>query len=123
VLTQTAAGAIVTAGAGDPSLTRFLDRGPAAADRPAVVEHPAAPPEPRAAAGRPGPGEGPATALTVRETEVLTMVALGLGDREIARRLVLSPKTVEKHVGSAIRKTGSASRTGAAVHGRELGWI
>ena len=34
------------------------------------------------------------------------MVALGLSDREIARRLVLSPKTVEKHVGSAIRKTG-----------------
>jgi DNA-binding NarL/FixJ family response regulator len=81
-----------------------------------------------------GPGDGDpvsdhhggiraTSSLTARETQVLAMVALGLGDREIARRLVLSPKTVEKHVGSAIRKTGSASRTGAAVHGRELGWI
>jgi DNA-binding CsgD family transcriptional regulator len=145
VLTQTAAGAIVTAGAGDPSLTRFLDHGRdpvepltapsasegrgttspvartvdrlAAADGLAPVDRPPA-------AGGPGPGpwRGP-TPLTARETEVLAMVALGLGDREIARRLVLSPKTVEKHVGSAIRKTGSASRTGAAVHGREHGWI
>ncbi|WNB86575.1 LuxR C-terminal-related transcriptional regulator [Cellulomonas sp. ATA003] len=61
--------------------------------------------------------------LTARETEVLALVASGLADREIARRLVVSPKTVEKHVGAAIRKTGTRSRTGAAVHALERGWI
>ncbi|WP_298460972.1 GAF domain-containing protein [uncultured Cellulomonas sp.] len=126
VLTQTAAGAIITAGAGDPALTRLLRasrRGePAPAAAPgggASGTHAAARVHPPV---RPAPPATP-TPLTGRESEVLTLVALGLGDREIARRLVLSPKTVEKHVGSAIRKTGSASRTGAAVRGREHGWI
>lgn len=86
-------------------------------ERPAEhpAPHPAAPAAPITAL-TPSP-------LTARETEVLTLAARGLADREIARRLVVSPKTVEKHVGAAIRKTGTRSRTGAAVHALERGWI
>lgn len=143
ILTQTAAGAIVTAGAGDPALARLLGgrvgRAPVAvtptlgdAGRPPAVLHAAAPAAaavttasalPVGITDDVGRTAGAPSPLTTRETEVLALVALGLGDREIARRLVLSPKTVEKHVGSAIRKTGSTSRTGAAVLGLERGWI
>ena len=147
VLTQTAAGAIVTAGVGDPSLARLLDRSGDAPGRSVQrpLEDDGVPPLAPSGADRLGSGAridaavergtgdthradhgggpGRPSPLTARETEVMALVARGLGDREIARRLVLSPKTVEKHVGSAIRKTGSASRTGAAVLGLERGWI
>lgn len=61
--------------------------------------------------------------LTSREAEVLALVARGWGDREIARALAVSPRTVEKHVGAALRKTGTTSRTGAAMRGVERGWL
>jgi len=38
-------------------------------------------------------------------------VARGLTDRQIARALAISAKTVEKHVGSLLRKTGTRNRT------------
>jgi DNA-binding NarL/FixJ family response regulator len=43
---------------------------------------------------------------------VLRLVAGGLANKEIAARLHLSPRTVEKHVESLLRKTGARSRTG-----------
>jgi DNA-binding NarL/FixJ family response regulator len=43
---------------------------------------------------------------------VLRLVADGLPNKEIAARLRLSPRTVEKHVESLLRKTGARSRTG-----------
>lgn len=49
--------------------------------------------------------------ITPREADVLTLVAEGCSNREIADRLVLSPRTVEKHVESLLRKTGTHSRT------------
>ena len=59
---------------------------------------------------RPGDGElpGPLRALgvTEREADVLRLVAQGLGNREIAERMFLSPRTVEKHVASLLAKTG-----------------
>ncbi|MEV4706108.1 LuxR C-terminal-related transcriptional regulator [Actinoplanes sp. NPDC049316] len=61
--------------------------------------------------------------LSPRETEVLTLLAQGRTDREVAAVLFLSPKTVEKHVGSALRKTQTTSRTGAVVRALEHGWI
>jgi DNA-binding CsgD family transcriptional regulator len=61
--------------------------------------------------------------LTPRENQVLRLLADGLSDREIATRLVISPKTVEKHVGAVLRKTGTASRTAAVVHGLDQGWL
>ena len=49
--------------------------------------------------------------LTGREQQVGDLVVRGLADKQIAARLGISAKTVEKHVGSMLRKTGSANRT------------
>ena len=65
----------------------------------------------------------PRPPLTPRETEVLRLLADGLSDREIAGRLVISRKTVEKHVGAVLRKTGTAGRTAAVVRAMERGWL
>ena len=43
---------------------------------------------------------------------MLRLVADGLANKQIATRLRLSPRTVEKHVESLLRKTGARSRTG-----------
>jgi DNA-binding CsgD family transcriptional regulator len=61
--------------------------------------------------------------LTPRENQVLRLLADGLSDREVATRLGISPKTVEKHVGAVLRKTGTASRTAAVVHALDHGWL
>jgi DNA-binding CsgD family transcriptional regulator len=59
---------------------------------------------------RPGGGELPgqlrALGVTEREADVLRLLAQGLGNREIAERMFLSPRTVEKHVASLLAKTG-----------------
>jgi DNA-binding CsgD family transcriptional regulator len=49
--------------------------------------------------------------ITPREAEILGLVAVGLANKEIAARLCLSHRTVEKHVESLLRKTGATSRT------------
>ena len=49
--------------------------------------------------------------VTVREHEILRLVAQRLSNREIATRLHLSPRTVEKHVASLLAKTGQPDRT------------
>jgi DNA-binding CsgD family transcriptional regulator len=49
--------------------------------------------------------------VTAREADVLRLVAEGLANKEIANRLYLSPRTIEKHVESLLRKTGARSRT------------
>jgi DNA-binding NarL/FixJ family response regulator len=53
--------------------------------------------------------------LTPRESEVLTLVARGLTDREIAAALVSSVKTASVHVSHILRKLGAANRTEAAA--------
>jgi len=52
------------------------------------------------------PGRLRALGVTEREADVLRLVAQGLGNREIAERMFLSPRTVEKHVASLLAKTG-----------------
>ncbi|MHA7276015.1 LuxR C-terminal-related transcriptional regulator [Arthrobacter sp. Hz1] len=49
--------------------------------------------------------------FTVRERQVRDMVLKGMADKQIARELQISAKTVEKHVGSLLRKTGASNRT------------
>jgi signal transduction histidine kinase/DNA-binding NarL/FixJ family response regulator len=61
-------------------------------------------------------------ALTEREREVRALMEQGIPDKLIAERLVLSVKTVEKHAGAVLRKTGARNRTElAALAGRGRG--
>ena len=53
--------------------------------------------------------------LSAREAQVLRLVASGLGNREIATRLFLSPNTVANHIRAILAKTESANRTEAAA--------
>lgn len=61
--------------------------------------------------------------LTVREREVLRLIARGLSNRLIARELVLSEKTVKAHVSAVLGKLGVADRTQAALHAVREGMI
>jgi DNA-binding NarL/FixJ family response regulator len=53
--------------------------------------------------------------LTERETEVLTAVREGLSNKQIARRLAISEKTVKSHLGRIFQRLGVTDRTQAAV--------
>ena len=59
-------------------------------------------------------GTGPA-GLTDREVEVLGLLALGLTTRQVAQRLVISPKTADHHVQHIYTKIGVSTRGGAAL--------
>ncbi|MGN2637789.1 response regulator [Nocardia takedensis] len=54
-------------------------------------------------------------ALTTREREVLTLMALGHSNGEISDRLFISPATTRTHVAHIVTKTGSRDRTQAVV--------
>ena len=64
-----------------------------------------------------------AEALTPRESEVLQMLAGGLGNKEIAAKLAISEHTVKFHVASILGKLGAASRTEAVSLGIRRGLI
>jgi DNA-binding NarL/FixJ family response regulator len=53
--------------------------------------------------------------LTSRETEVLTLVRAGLANKQIARRLDISERTVKAHLTSAFARIGVSDRTQAAL--------
>jgi two-component system nitrate/nitrite response regulator NarL len=58
---------------------------------------------------------GPPIDLTAREREVLGCLAEGMSNKQIARALGISVRTVTVHVSNLLRKTGAASRTEAAL--------
>jgi DNA-binding CsgD family transcriptional regulator/tetratricopeptide (TPR) repeat protein len=69
---------------------------------------------------RPATRAAPA-GLTSREQEVLALVADGLPDREISRRLFISERTVNHHVSAVLSKIGVSSRTAAAREAARMG--
>jgi len=61
------------------------------------------------------PPEARVGGLSAREAEVLRLVARGLSNDDIARELVLSVRTVERHVANIYTKIGASGRTGRAI--------
>ena len=64
--------------------------------------------------------EGPA-GLTVREVEVLRLLAQGLSNKAIAQRLVISPKTAGNHIEHIYTKIGASNRSQASVFAMKHG--
>jgi DNA-binding CsgD family transcriptional regulator/tetratricopeptide (TPR) repeat protein len=61
--------------------------------------------------------------LTVRELEVVELLAQGLSNAEIADRLVVSPKTVDHHVSAVLAKLSARSRAEAVAEAYRLGIV
>ena len=66
--------------------------------------------------------EGPA-GLTAREVEVLKLLALGLSNKQIAARLVISPKTAGNHIEHIYSKIGANSRAAAGLFAMQQGLL
>ncbi len=61
--------------------------------------------------------------ITTRELEILTLIARGLSNREIATQLFVSENTVKTHCARVFDKLGAARRTQAVQRGKELGLL
>jgi DNA-binding CsgD family transcriptional regulator len=61
--------------------------------------------------------------ITARELEILTLIARGFSNREIATQLFVSENTVKTHCARAYDKLGAARRTQAVQRGKELGLL
>jgi DNA-binding NarL/FixJ family response regulator len=90
-------------------LQRFAVKEESPTERPSKLEEPS--------------GQPLDESLTDRELEVLGLLASGLTNPEIARRLVISPGTVKHHVRHIASKLGVSDRTQAAVRAVELGLL
>jgi DNA-binding CsgD family transcriptional regulator len=64
-----------------------------------------------------------ALGITPRELEILTLIAQGLSNREIAARLFVSENTVKTHCSRAFDKLGARRRTQAVQLGKQLGLL
>ncbi len=65
----------------------------------------------------------PAVPLTAREREVLTLLAAGLQNKEIAARLQIGERTVKFHVSAILARLGAGNRTEAVHLARQQGLI
>lgn len=74
----------------------------------------------KAEAGQQEATEGP---LSPRETEVLTYIAGGKSNKEVAYTLKISEQTVKNHVTAILRKLDASDRTQAVVMALRQGWI
>ena len=61
--------------------------------------------------------------LTEREVDVLTVLAEGASNKEIAERLIVAPSTIKQHLKNIYGKLGVHNRTQAVDRGRELGLL
>ena len=80
--------------------------------------------DPRVAASllrRRGPAKRMTNELSPREREIIRLIAQGLSNRDIGRRLVLSEKTIKNHVSHIFAKIHCTARSQAAVHAIRIG--
>ena len=84
-----------------------------------VVRAEAAVPEPFA----PNAARQQTLGITARELEILTLIARGFSNREIATQLFVSENTVKTHCARVFDKLGAARRTQAVQRGKELGLL
>jgi DNA-binding NarL/FixJ family response regulator len=61
--------------------------------------------------------------LTRREIQVLILLARGLSNRQIAERLVVSPRTVDHHVAHVYGKIGCSTRAAASLYAMRQGLL
>jgi DNA-binding CsgD family transcriptional regulator len=73
--------------------------------------------------GRRAAAQAEGAGLSRRELEVVRLVAVGRSNREIADRLVLSPRTVDMHVHNILRKLECKTRGEAAHRAGQLGLL
>lgn len=99
----------------DPRMARSLLPG-----RSGAVAGSAQPPRPDAAGAV---GAPTTSALSSREREVLALVAQGLANKQIARALGISDRTVKTHLANIFRNVGVADRTSAAMWARDHGLV
>lgn len=124
VLAALAAGAIgyLTKDAGREDIHRALQ---AAVNEQLLLDPQVASAVMAAAHGRRADPAGPASlpdALTDREAEVLGLIAAGLSNTQIARRLVIGESTVKTHVNRIFAKTGSRDRAQAVAYAHRHGF-
>jgi two-component system, NarL family, response regulator LiaR len=105
-------------------ITRRREASGEAGREPGVVKEVLVPAEePARESFAPNPAQQQSVGITARELEVLTLVARGLSNREIATQLFVSENTVKTHCARAFDKLGAARRTQAVQRGKELGLL
>jgi NarL family two-component system response regulator LiaR len=70
-----------------------------------------------------GAEEGGRDILSEREMEVLRLASKGISNKDIARELVVSARTVQAHLGNIFNKLGVGSRTEAVLYALRKGWF